>query len=153
MTIKGLKKKTAVAKKRQTLKFTVDCSIPVADNVLDAAGLVSVNLEVCVALSQWWQLFPRMNLHDSTHADFLVWHSREPAFPPPFFKFNFQEKFFHDRIKVDGKTGQLGELVTITREKSKITVTSDVQMSKRYLKVSVRDPFPGNSLAISHAYF
>jgi hypothetical protein len=41
MPIKGLKKKTAVTKKRQTLKFTVDCSVPVADNVLDAAGLVS----------------------------------------------------------------------------------------------------------------
>ena len=43
MTITGLKKKTAVAKKRQTQKFTVDCAIPVADNVLDAAGLVSIH--------------------------------------------------------------------------------------------------------------
>ncbi len=42
MTIKGLKKKTVATKKRQTLKFTVDCAIPVADNVIDAAGLVSV---------------------------------------------------------------------------------------------------------------
>ena len=27
------------------------------------------------------------------------------------------EKFLHDRIKVNGKAGQLGDVVTITREK------------------------------------
>ena len=52
MTIKGLKKKTVVSKKRQTLKFTVDCAIPVADNILDAAGLVSVNSELPSAMSR-----------------------------------------------------------------------------------------------------
>eukprot|EP00884_Botryococcus_braunii_P019977 jgi/Botrbrau1/6663/Bobra.0202s0011.1 len=44
------------------------------------------------------------------------------------------ESFLKDKIKVDGKTGVLGEAVKIQKEKTKITVTSDVAMSKRYLK-------------------
>ena len=93
MAITGLKKKSTVQQKKQGLRFIVDCTAPVTDNVLDAAGL---------------------------------------------------EKFFHDRIKVDGKTGQLGDLINITRDKAKITVTSDIAISKRYLKVSVRAKVPGN---------
>ncbi len=45
-----------------------------------------------------------------------------------------QEKFLHDRIKVGGKAGALGNSVVISREKAKITVTSHVHMSKAYLK-------------------
>ncbi|KAA8545186.1 hypothetical protein F0562_019925 [Nyssa sinensis] len=44
------------------------------------------------------------------------------------------EKFLQERIKVGGKAGALGDSVTVTREKSKITVTSDSNFSKRYLK-------------------
>merc|ERR1712183_904447 len=44
------------------------------------------------------------------------------------------EKFFKERIKVEGKTGNLGEKVTISREKSKINVTAEAPFSKRYLK-------------------
>ncbi|QDZ20424.1 ribosomal protein L22 [Chloropicon primus] len=44
------------------------------------------------------------------------------------------EKFLKDRIKVNGKAGVLGDAVTITTEKSKIVVTTEVEMSKRYLK-------------------
>jgi hypothetical protein len=46
-----------------------------------------------------------------------------------------QEKFLHDRIKIAGKTGVLGDAITITREASQLTVTSKVHISKRYLKV------------------
>ena len=42
MAIKGLKKKVVTQQKKQGLKFIVDCQAPVADNVLDAAGLVSI---------------------------------------------------------------------------------------------------------------
>ena len=45
-----------------------------------------------------------------------------------------QEKFLLDRIKVGGKTGNLGDLVTVSRDKAKIVVTSDTAFSKRYLK-------------------
>ncbi|GFY94893.1 ribosomal L22e protein family [Actinidia rufa] len=41
------------------------------------------------------------------------------------------EKFLQERIKVGDKAGALGDSVTITRDKSKITVTSDSNFSKR----------------------
>ncbi|XP_068652090.1 large ribosomal subunit protein eL22y-like [Aristolochia californica] len=44
------------------------------------------------------------------------------------------EKFLQERIKVGGKAGALGDAITITRDKSKITVVSDNPLSKRYLK-------------------
>mmetsp|Transcript_3321 Transcript_3321/g.6714 ORF Transcript_3321/g.6714 Transcript_3321/m.6714 type:complete len:141 (-) Transcript_3321:32-454(-) len=44
------------------------------------------------------------------------------------------EKFLHDRIKVNGKAGDLGDAVTVTRDKTKITVQAQLPFSKRYLK-------------------
>ncbi|KAF3787417.1 60S ribosomal protein L22-2 [Nymphaea thermarum] len=44
------------------------------------------------------------------------------------------EKFLQDRIKVGGKTGVLGDTITISREKNKISVTAESAFSKRYLK-------------------
>ncbi|CAE5967966.1 unnamed protein product [Arabidopsis arenosa] len=38
---------------------------------------------------------------------------------------DYTSVFLHERIKVDRKAGALGDSVTITREKNKITVTSD----------------------------
>ncbi|RDB29557.1 60S ribosomal protein L22 [Hypsizygus marmoreus] len=57
------------------------------------------------------------------------------------------EKFLHDRIKVDGKAGQLGENVKITRDgNTKITVTSNIPFSKRYLKYLTKKFLKKNSL-------
>ncbi|KAF9055347.1 ribosomal protein L22e [Hymenopellis radicata] len=57
------------------------------------------------------------------------------------------EKFLNDRIKVEGKTGQLGENVKIVRDgNSKITVTSNVPFSKRYLKYLTKKFLKKNSL-------
>jgi large subunit ribosomal protein L22e len=47
------------------------------------------------------------------------------------------EKFLQERIKVGGKAGALGDTVTVTREKSKITVTSDSNFSKRYFLIEL----------------
>ncbi|KAH6772523.1 Ribosomal L22e protein family [Perilla frutescens var. hirtella] len=46
------------------------------------------------------------------------------------------EKFLQERIKVSGKPGALGDSVTVTRDKTKISVTAiDAStFSKRYLK-------------------
>ena len=45
------------------------------------------------------------------------------------------EKFLHDRIKVNGKTGNLGTAISVTRSGSTIIVrTHDIDFSKRYLK-------------------
>ncbi|KAF3322776.1 60S ribosomal protein L22-2-like protein [Carex littledalei] len=45
------------------------------------------------------------------------------------------EKFLQERIKVaGGKAGALGDAVTVSRDKNKITVNSEGPFSKRYLK-------------------
>eukprot|EP00475_Leptophrys_vorax_P023715 TRINITY_DN3253_c0_g1_i2.p1 TRINITY_DN3253_c0_g1~~TRINITY_DN3253_c0_g1_i2.p1 ORF type:complete len:131 (-),score=55.02 TRINITY_DN3253_c0_g1_i2:39-431(-) len=44
------------------------------------------------------------------------------------------EKFLSDKIKVDGKAGQLGSAVTLQRAGSDIKVTAKAPFSKRYLK-------------------
>ncbi|XWS36167.1 hypothetical protein CRYUN_Cryun20dG0061800 [Craigia yunnanensis] len=44
------------------------------------------------------------------------------------------EKFLQERIKVGGKAGALGDSVNVTRDKSRINVSSDSNFSKRYLK-------------------
>ena len=45
------------------------------------------------------------------------------------------EKYLNDRIKVDGKAGQLGDVVQISREgDGKIWVKTTIPFSKRYLK-------------------
>ncbi|KAH7676609.1 Ribosomal protein L22e protein [Dioscorea alata] len=45
------------------------------------------------------------------------------------------EKFLQERIKVGGgKPGAFGDAITVSREKTKITVTSEGPFSKRYLK-------------------
>jgi len=44
------------------------------------------------------------------------------------------EKFLHDRFKVGGKVGVLGDLVSIARDGNNINVNSKVAVSKRYLK-------------------
>ena len=45
-----------------------------------------------------------------------------------------QEKFLLDRIKVGGKVGNLGDLVSVSRDKAKVLVSADTALSKRYLK-------------------
>ncbi|KAI1318839.1 CorA metal ion transporter [Mortierella claussenii] len=45
------------------------------------------------------------------------------------------EKFLHDRIKIEGRTGGLADKVSIARaDDAKITVTANQEFSKRYLK-------------------
>ena len=69
--------------KKKALHFTVDCTKPVEDKIMDIASF---------------------------------------------------EKFMLDKIKVNNKTGVLGDAVKVTKEKSKITITSGEHMSKRYVK-------------------
>ncbi|KAG7478421.1 hypothetical protein MATL_G00080710, partial [Megalops atlanticus] len=83
-------------KKKQVLRFTLDCTHPVEDGIMDAA--------------------------------------------------NF-EQFLQERIKVNGRAGNLGGgVVTIERSKSKITVTSEVPFSKRYLKYLTKKYLKKNNL-------
>nr|CAB3455310.1 unnamed protein product [Digitaria exilis] len=74
----------AAGKKKGSVSFTIDCTKPVEDKIMEIASL---------------------------------------------------EKFLEERIKVaGGKAGSLGDSVTVSREKTKVTVTSDGPFSKRYLK-------------------
>lgn len=45
-----------------------------------------------------------------------------------------KEKFLQDRIKVDGKAGNLGNVIKVTRKDAKVEVSSEIRLSKRYLK-------------------
>ena len=72
-----------LTKGKKTLKFSIDCSQPVDDGIMDAASF---------------------------------------------------EKFLLDRIKVGGKVGNLGDLVSVSRDKAKVLVNADTAFSKRYLK-------------------
>ncbi|XP_029196623.1 large ribosomal subunit protein eL22-like [Acropora muricata] len=58
---------------------------------------------------------------------------------------NFKQ-FLLDKIKVDGKTNNFGETVSVTQEKNKITVTSEVAFSKRYLKYLTKKYLKKNNL-------
>ena len=74
-------------KKKGSVTFTVDCTKPVEDKIMEIATL---------------------------------------------------EKFLQERIKVaGGKAGNLGEGVTVTRDKTKVTVTSDGPFSKRYISTDL----------------
>eukprot|EP00450_Noctiluca_scintillans_P005539 CAMPEP_0194496636 /NCGR_PEP_ID=MMETSP0253-20130528/13838_1 /TAXON_ID=2966 /ORGANISM="Noctiluca scintillans" /LENGTH=123 /DNA_ID=CAMNT_0039338055 /DNA_START=70 /DNA_END=441 /DNA_ORIENTATION=+ len=56
------------------------------------------------------------------------------------------EKFFLERVKVDGKTGNLGDRVTLSREKAKIHVVAEAPFSKRYLKYLTKKYLKKNAL-------
>merc|ERR1712156_378973 len=73
-------------KKKTTLKFTVDCTLPVEDGIMDCA--------------------------------------------------NF-EKFLQERIKVNGKTNNFG---------NNVSINSDVPFSKRYLKYLTKKYLKKNNL-------
>jgi len=83
-------------KKKVTVKYTVDCTHPVEDGIMDCS--------------------------------------------------NF-EKFLKERIKVNGKTGNLGTAVVLEKlGKSKIAINSEIPFSKRYLKYLTKKYLKKNNL-------
>jgi len=83
-------------KKKTTVKYTVDCTHPVEDGIMDCA--------------------------------------------------NF-EKFLKERIKVNGKTGNLGTAVVLEKlGKSKVAINSEIPFSKRYLKYLTKKYLKKNNL-------
>merc|ERR1711909_221335 len=44
------------------------------------------------------------------------------------------ESFLTQRIKVEGKTGNLGNAVTVSKDKDTLVVSATIDFSKRYLK-------------------
>ena len=56
------------------------------------------------------------------------------------------EQFLREKVKVNGKTGNLGNVVHIERFKNKIIVVSEKQFSKRYLKYFTKKQLKKNNL-------
>ncbi|RWS17645.1 60S ribosomal protein L22-like protein [Dinothrombium tinctorium] len=56
------------------------------------------------------------------------------------------EKYLRERIKVNGKTGNLANVITIERNKAKLHITSDIPFSKRYLKYLTKKYLKKNNL-------
>ena len=52
----------------------------------------------------------------------------------------------HDKFKVNGKTGQLGQAVEIRRDGAKIFVNGSIHFSKRYLKYLTKKFLKKNQL-------
>lgn len=171
-------------KKKQVLKFTLDCTHPVEDGIMDAANFVSINWSSDAECTQHWTspirlpdrksqfwVFSQNCIHAKLYVvlasicesnGFLqtcmqLYYKKYRVqitvsfFPPCIFFWetaalqlyfymilwaclcvSVQEQFLQERIKVNGKSGNLGGgVVSIERSKSKITVTSEVPFSKR----------------------
>ncbi|XP_047642356.1 60S ribosomal protein L22-like 1 [Phacochoerus africanus] len=56
------------------------------------------------------------------------------------------EQFLREKVKVNGKTGNLGNVVHIEHFKNKIMVVSERQFSKRYLKYLTKKYLKKNNL-------
>ncbi|CAG9466657.1 unnamed protein product [Pedinophyceae sp. YPF-701] len=49
-------------------------------------------------------------------------------------KISALQDFLKSKIKVDGKAGMLGSNIAVTTSKAKVVITSDIPLSKKYLK-------------------
>ncbi|XP_013400843.1 60S ribosomal protein L22-like [Lingula anatina] len=56
------------------------------------------------------------------------------------------DKYLQERIKVNGKTGNLGQNISMERQKNKVVVTSDIPLSKRYMKYLTKKYLKKNNL-------
>merc|ERR1712212_570675 len=56
------------------------------------------------------------------------------------------EKYLQERIKVEGKTGNFGNNISLERQKTKIVLTSEIPFSKRYLKYLTKKYLKKNNL-------
>ena len=81
--------------KRVVTKYTLDCTHPAEDSILDPADFVT---------------------------------------------------FLNSRVKVAGKTGNLGDNVVITKEKNTVALSTDIPLSKRYLKYLTKKYLKKNNL-------
>ena len=55
-------------------------------------------------------------------------------------------EFLRGRIKVEGKVGNLGDHVTVASDAAKVTVSSNIALSKRYLKYLTKKYLKKHSL-------
>merc|ERR1712179_481517 len=60
------------------------------------------------------------------------------------------EKFLNERIKADNKTNNMGNSISLERNKSKIILNADIPFSKRYLKYLTKKYLKKNNLRDGH---
>ncbi|XP_050028604.3 large ribosomal subunit protein eL22-like isoform X1 [Dermacentor andersoni] len=56
------------------------------------------------------------------------------------------DSYLRERIKYNGKTNNLSGVITVDKDKSKVTVTAEVPFSKRYLKYLTKKYLKKNNL-------
>uniref|UniRef100_A0A8C5WES6 Ribosomal protein L22 like 1 n=1 Tax=Leptobrachium leishanense TaxID=445787 RepID=A0A8C5WES6_9ANUR len=87
---------------------------------------------------------PKKNIRGKKLSEFTL-DLTHPVEDGIFDSVNF-EQFLKEKVKVNGKTGNLGNTVRIERLKTKITVLSEKQFSKRYLKYLTKKYLKKNNL-------
>lgn len=97
------------SKKKAASKFVLDCTTAETDSILDVAAFVSTP-PATPQSSQRQARYLRGELLANAEAG-------ADGFLPA-----EQEKYLKERIKVGGKAGNLGDVITISTDKSKITV-------------------------------
>lgn len=50
--------------------------------------------------------------------------------------YSCQERFLHEKMKINGKTSNLTGVVGIDKVKAKVSVTSNVPLSKRFVLIA-----------------
>ncbi|XP_072931719.1 large ribosomal subunit protein eL22-like [Epargyreus clarus] len=93
--VKGGKIRGKGQRRKINLKFTIDCTHPAEDSILDVGSF---------------------------------------------------EKYLKERVKVEGKTNNLGNHVVIARDKTKVAISADIPFSKRYLKYLTKRYLKKNNL-------
>jgi len=109
---------------KKTFSFTIDCSKPVDDKIMEIG-----EQQGCAAVCKHRNACTLVQPHAPAPArtdpclSALARTARTASF----------QKFLTDKIKVDGRPGMLGESIKVGAEKSKVSVTSDIHLSKRYV--------------------
>jgi hypothetical protein len=158
----GLQKKAPVkgkvAKKNKTNKFIIDCTIAETDNILDGSVFVSCPSS-CEAFNlaelSRGLIFVDIKKNYSTiirngcRVKLLMLGLKLKCFAVGWGE---QEKYLKERIKVDGKAGNLGDKVQVSRDKSKIVVTAETAFSKRYLKYLAKKYLKKNQVLLDSSF-
>ncbi|PIK36781.1 Ribosomal protein L22e containing protein [Apostichopus japonicus] len=116
-------------KKKVTYKFTIDCTMPVEDGIMDSANFI--RLSQPYFLYGWLEVranFPNLDL-------FSLWYSVDPlgAVSPGSHQGRREDQEFHGSSEH-------------RRKKSKLTITTDFDFSKRYLKYLTKKYLKKNNL-------
>lgn len=130
--------------KKLQLKFHIDCRQPVEDGIMNAADFVSLIPETAFFFQKCsFVKVLVLALYLTIHVPCLTMGTVRVTFPnwvlvggtslQYSFSYPHQETFLQQRIKVNGKTNNFSNQVSLERNKHKITLNADIAFSKRYV--------------------